>query len=498
MQAQQPVFRQEQRLRMTPQLYQAIRIMALPLADLQLTIDQELQRNPALEVVSEDADSLDELEEHPEEEPFDDFSDPGLYSDPASSDPGLRDLRTGADPDAKQRFMEGALQRPETLQEHLLWQVLLQPVDAEVARTAESLIRNLDDNGFFREPLAAALPDADPFTLDRAQRLVQRLDPVGTCVADYRESLIVQIRYHEAPAAHAAAVVEAHLAALERGRFEEIARALDITVAEVHAVLAFVRTLEPLPGRNFQSGPTHYVVPDVIVRTEDGEPVIVLNDEVIPELRVDRFFERLGGNGPGGGNGLDSNGPGGNGLSGSGLSGGNGSAAAAAGAADREARRFAKASLQEARSFIRNVGTRNRSLLRVTRAVIDHQREFFRRGPKQLRPLTLRDVAEEVDLHEATVSRIVNGKFAQTEWGVFELRYFFTNSISGTGSSGSRYSKAGVKEMVREIIEAEPPGGKRLSDSRIAAMLAARGVKLARRTVAKYRGELDIESSLER
>ena len=322
MQAQQPVFRQEQRLRMTPQLYQAIRIMALPLADLQLTIDQELQRNPALEVVSEDAaDSLDELEEHPEEEPFDDSSDPGLSSDPGSySDPGLRNLRTGADPDAKQRFMEGALQRPETLQEHLLWQVLLQPVDAEVARTAESLIRNLDDNGFFREPLAAALPDADPFTLDRAQRLVQRLDPVGTCVADYRESLIVQIRYHEAPAAHAAAVVEAHLDTLERGRFEEIARALDITVAEVHAVLAFVRTLEPLPGRNFQSGPTHYVVPDVIVRMEDGEPVIVLNDEVIPELRVDRFFERLGGNGPGGGSG----------LSGSGRSGGNGSAAAAA------------------------------------------------------------------------------------------------------------------------------------------------------------------------
>ncbi len=491
MQAQQPVLRQEQRLRMTPQLYQAIRIMALPLADLQLTIDQELQRNPALEVVSEDAtDSLDELEERPEEELFGDSSDPGFSSDPGvSSDPGYRNLRAGADPDARQRFLEGALQRPETLQEHLLWQVLLQPADAEVARTAELLIRNLDDNGFFREPLAAALPDADPRTLDRAQRLVQRLDPVGTCVADYHESLIVQVRYHEAPAAHAAAVVEDHLDALERGRFEEIARALDVTVAEVHAVLAFVRTLEPLPGRNFQSEPTHYVVPDVIVRMDDGEPVIVFNDEVIPELGVDRFFERLG-------NGMGGNGMGGNGLGGNGPSGGNGSAAGAA--AGREARRFAKANLQEARSFIRNVDTRNRSLLRVTRAVIDHQREFFRRGPKQLRPLTLRDVAEEVDLHEATVSRIVNGKFVQTEWGVFELRYFFTNSISGAGSSGSRYSKAGVKEMVREIIESEPPGGKRLSDSRIAAVLAERGVKLARRTVAKYRGELDIESSLER
>lgn len=474
---------------MTPQLYQAIRIMALPLADLQLTIDQELQRNPALEVVSEDVtDSLDELEERPEEELFDDSSDPGFSADPgSSSDPGPRNLRTGADPDARQRFLEGALQRPETLQEHLSWQALLQPVDAEVARTAELLIRNLDDNGFFREPLAAALPDEDPLTLDRAQRLVQRLDPVGTCVADYRESLIVQIRYHEAPAAHAAAVVEDHLAALERGRFAEIAQALDITVAEVRAVLAFVRTLEPLPGRNFQSEPTHYVVPDVIVRMDGGEPVVILNDEVIPELGVDRFFARLGGNGVRG-DGVRGDGPGGNGA------GGNGSAAAAG----REARRFAKTNLQEARWFIRDVRNRNRSLQRVTRAVIDHQREFFRRGPKQLRPLTLRDVAAEVDLHEATVSRIVNGKFVQTEWGVFELRYFFTNSISGAGSSGSRYSKAGVKEMVREIIEAEPPDGKRLSDSRIAAMLAGRGVKLARRTVAKYRGELDIESSLER
>jgi RNA polymerase sigma-54 factor len=458
MQAQQPVLRQEQRLRMTPQLYQAIRIMALPLADLQLTIDQELERNPALEVVSEDpTDSLDELEDRPEEELFGD-----------SSDPGFQSLRTDADPDAKQRFLEGALQRPETLQEHLLWQLRLQPVDPEVLRAAELLIRHLDDNGFLLEPPETAAPDIDPVTLGRARRLVQGFDPIGTCVADYRESLTVQIRHHDAPAPHAAAVVEGHLDALERGRLDEIAHALDIPVGAVHEVLAFVRTLEPLPGRNFPSEPTRYVVPDVIVRMHDGELAIILNEEVIPVLGVDSFFERIGGNGLG------------------------------PTAAGKEARRFAKTNLQEARSFIRNVAARNRSLVRVTRKVVDHQREFFRSGPKQLRPLTLRDVAEEVDLHEATVSRIVNGKFVQTEWGIYELRHFFTNSISGAGSRGSQYSKAGVKEVVREIIEAERPDGKRLSDSRIAAILAERGIKIARRTVAKYRGELDIESSLER
>ncbi len=462
MQAQQPVLRQEQRLRMTPQLYQAIRIMALPLADLQLTIDQELERNPALEVMSDDpTDSLDEIEDRPEEELFGD-----------SSDPGFQSLRTDADPDAKQRFLEGALQRPETLQEHLLWQLRLQPVEPEVLRAATSLIRHLDDNGFLLEPPEVAAPDAQPRTLARAQALVQGLDPVGTCVADYRESLSVQIRHHDAPAPHAATVVEDHLDALERGRLDEIARALDIPVAAVREVLAFVRTLDPLPGRNFQSEPTRYVVPDVIVRMHDGELAIILNDEVIPILGVDSFFEKIGSNG----NGV---------TAGSTLAG-------------KEARRFAKANLQEARSFIRNVTARNRSLVRVTRAVVDHQREFFRSGPKQLRPLTLRDVAAEVDLHEATVSRIVNGKFLQTEWGIYELRHFFTNSISGAGSSGSRFSKAGVKEMVREIIAAERPDGRRLSDSRIAAILAERGVRIARRTVAKYRGELDIESSLER
>ena len=462
MQAQQPVLRQEQRLRMTPQLYQAIRIMALPLADLQLTIDQELERNPALEVMSDDpTDSLDEIEDRPEEELFGD-----------SSDPGFQSLRTDADPDAKQRFLEGALQRPETLQEHLLWQLRLQPVEPEVLRAATSLIHHLDDNGFLLEPPEVAAPDAQPRTLARAQALVQGLDPVGTCVADYRESLSVQIRHHDAPAPHAATVVEDHLDALERGRLDEIARALDIPVAAVREVLAFVRTLDPLPGRNFQSEPTRYVVPDVIVRMHDGELAIILNDEVIPVLGVDSFFEKIGSNG----NGV---------TAGSTLAG-------------KEARRFAKANLQEARSFIRNVTARNRSLVRVTRAVVDHQREFFRSGPKQLRPLTLRDVAAEVDLHEATVSRIVNGKFLQTEWGIYELRHFFTNSISGAGSSGSRFSKAGVKEMVREIIAAERPDGRRLSDSRIAAILAERGVRIARRTVAKYRGELDIESSLER
>ncbi len=455
MQSQQPTFRQEQRLRMTPQFYQSIRIMALPLADLKITIDQELERNPALEIVSEEqAESLDEHEENPEEELFVDYSDPGSQS-----------LLTHVDQDTKQRLLEGTPQQPKTLQEYLLWQLRLQPVATEIIRTAERLIHNLDENGFFLEPIQNVAPDASIETLTHSKVLVQGFDPIGTCVANYRESLVVQARLHPKPPANSLEVLSHHIEALQLGRIDEIAETMGISKAEVEEILSFVRTLDPLPGRNFHSEPISYVVPDIVVYYENNALAITLNDEVIPVLGVDRFFEKVGANATG---------------------------------VRREARKFARTSLQEARSFIRCIDSRNQSLVQVTRTIVNYQHEFFRQGPKKLRPLTLRDVAEEIGMHEATVSRIVNGKYVQTEWGIYELRYFFTNSISGAGSSGSRYSKVAVKEIIREIIEAELAHTKRLSDSRIASILEERGIRIARRTVTKYRGELDIESSLDR
>ena len=432
--------------------------MALPLADLKITIDQELERNPALEIVSEEqAESLDEHEEIPEEELFVD-----------SSDPGSQSLRTHVDQDTKQRLLEGTPQQPKTLQEYLLWQLRLQPVATEIIRTAERLIHNLDENGFFLEPIQNVAPDASIETLTHSKVLVQGFDPIGTCVANYRESLVVQARLHPKPPANSLEVISHHIEALQRGRIDEIAETMGISKAEIEVILSFVRTLEPLPGRNFHSEPISYVVPDIVVDYENNALAITLNDEVIPVLGVDRFFEEVGAN------------------------------SVDATVARREARKFARTSLQEARSFIRCIDSRNQSLVQVTRTIVNYQHEFFQRGPKKLRPLTLRDVAEEIGMHEATVSRIVNGKYVQTEWGIYELRYFFTNSISGAGSSGSRYSKVAVKEIIREIIEAELAHTKRLSDSRIASILEERGIRIARRTVTKYRGELDIESSLDR
>ena len=464
--SQRPVLRQEQRLKMTPQLYQAIRIMALPLLDLQVTIQEELERNPALEVleVLEDNStaSLDAAPDGSEEE--------SVFAE--SSDPGY--LNGGGSDDTKRMFLEGALSRPETLQEHLLWQLRLQPITAQEFRLGELLVRNLDDNGFMLEAPEALDRAAPPERLRTLMELIQGFDPPGCCTRDFTDSLLAQIRVHPHPEPGSAELVRNYMELAERGKIGEIARAMAISEREVRSILGFVRELDPIPGRNYGSEQVRYVSPDVTVRQIDGELRLMLNDEQIPVLGVNRFFEELSRDNP-----------------------------------DRELKKFVNHNLQGARWFMRSIDERNRSLLKVTRAVVEVQHEFFRRGPKYLAPLTLKDVAAEVGVHEATVSRLANGKYVQTELGIFELRYFFTNSISGAGSKGSRFSKTGVKEMVREIVtDAGTTNGaagkplsdshKPLSDSRIAEILAEKGVKIARRTVAKYRKELDIDSSYRR
>ena len=459
--SQQPVIRQEQRLKMTPQLYQAIRIMAMPLQELQVSIQEELERNPALEVVEDNTTTSLETEpgSRAEESVFAESSDPGFVN-------GSR----GADADAKRQFLEGALARSETLQDHLSWQLRLQPLTEEESRLGELLIRNLDDNGFVLEPPQTVAPDAPPARLAKVIAIIQALDPPGCCTSDYSDSLLAQIRVHPHPQAGSAALVRHHMELAERGKIAEIARRMAISEDEVGAILDFVRELDPIPGRNFGAEQVRYVSPDVVVKEIDGELTLVINDEQVPVLGVNPFFEELS---------RDST--------------------------DRELKKFVNHNLQDARWFMRSIDERNRSLLKVARAVVAAQREFFRRGAKYLVPLTLKDVAAEVGVHEATVSRLANGKYLQTEFGVFELRYFFTNSISGAGSKGSRFSKTAVKEMLREIVEesaaagSDPAGAaKPPSDSRLAELLAEKGVRIARRTVAKYRKELDIDSSYRR
>jgi RNA polymerase sigma-54 factor len=456
LQLQKPVLRQEQRLKLTPQLVQAIKLMALPLPDLRLKIQEELENNPALEVVSDS--SMVSLEEVTNKDP----GDYDVFEE--TSDAGYTRERAEQASNDKRQFMEGALSRPESLQDHLLWQLRLQPIGEKEFRIGELLIRNLDPKGFHIEQPEVLVKEDERELMESVKEMIQSFEPVGTCTADFRESLLAQIKNHADPHPRAYEIIENYMELLEKGKNREISRKVKMTESELDEVLDFIKTLNPLPARNFFTEPPRYVIPDVLVKIRDGEFYIVLNDEEIPVLGISSFFKNV-------------------------LKDKNHSD-------QKKLSQYVNTNLNDARWFLRSIGQRNETLLKVCRVIVEFQRNFFRAGPKYLVPLTLKDIAKEIDVHEATVSRITTNKYIQTEWGIFELKYFFTNSISGPGSSGSRFSKQGVKEIIREIIDAETDN--QLTDKKIAELLASRGINIARRTVSKYRKELDIDSSYKR
>lgn len=458
MQFQRPALIQRQELRMTPQLLQSIQIMTLPLQDLQTRIQEELEANPALRMVSEKPTvSLDHNEPEPSNEYFENSSDPGFTDSRFGSDSYTTTTRWDDDGgDGKRMFIEGAIARPESLHDHLVWQLRLHPISDEEFAVGELLILNLNGDGFHLEDPMTLVAGDRHATVTRMMELVRGCEPVGCCVADYRESLVEQARRLPGGApAGLEAIIADHLPAVERGRTKDIARAIHLSVEDVEKAIDILRTLNPFPGRMYAGAVSRYVIPDLLLRRRDGQFVLVANDEEVPVLGVDSVFART----------ADSD--------------------------NREARKFASAQVRDARWFINSVRQRTDTILKVGRAIVEFQRDFFLKGKKYLLPLTLREIAAEVGVSEATVSRATSGKYLQTEWGIFELKHFFSNSIASTGSG--RYSKEGVKETIREMLEDEATAA--LSDQKIADLLAQRGITLARRTVAKYRKELKIESS---
>ena len=466
----QASFVQKQQLgvKMNPQMYQSIKLMELPLVDLREKIEEELERNPALEVL-EDASTVSLDDDEPRsgevEEYFETSSDSGFinrYTDRAASD-------------GHHRFIEGTLSRPETLQQHLLWQLQLEPVDDELRSIAAILIQNLDDDGFHKEPPETLFENGKliemavvpPPRLAEAIHLVQMLDPLGCCTVDYLESLRVQISlFRDAPACMQCSLD--HLELFERGKIAEAAKKMDCGEDDARACFNFIKKLSPFPGRRFTAAEVRFVIPDIRVVRQDGDFDIIINNEIIPVLGIDPFFKRLS---PENHKNRDKD------------------------TANRPAKEFARENVKEARIFINSITMRNNTIKNVTRKIVEHQRSFFAKGPQYLTPLTLGDIAAELGIHEATVSRAANDKYLQTEWGIFELRYFFTNSISGMGSAGSQFSKEGVKAIIKEMVSTE---NRSLSDIEINELLKRRGISIARRTVAKYRKELDLGSSYTR
>ncbi len=459
MQYQKPVIIQEQRLKLSPQMYQSIQLMAMPIQELNARIQEELEKNPALEVISEKQTvSLEDTESRNAEtyEYFENSSDPGF-----STRSGNLDNEAS---DAKQKFIEGTLTRPESLSDNLLWQLRVQRLSEREREIGELLIQNLDENGFNVENPEMLVSADEHRSLEHVLEIIRSFDPPGTCTSGYRESLLVQIDLDPEAPEELKPLISEHLELLEKGKIKEISKTMGISEDEVNELLTFLKRFNPFPGRAYSTTTVRYVIPDLLVKQVEGEFVIVLNDEEIPVLGVNSFFKKMM---------KEKN------------------------ESDKDVKQFVNSNISEAQWFIRSVNQRSRTLVKIANAIIDFQRNFFLKGPKFLAPLTLRDIAETVSVHETTVSRISNAKYIQTEWGIFPLKYFFSNSISGSGSQGSQFSKGGVKEIIKEIID-NYTGEKKLSDQKISDMLQKKGINIARRTVAKYRNELKIDSSYTR
>jgi len=348
-QFQKPVLIAEQRQKLSPQMIQSIKLMAMPLQELKEQIQEEIEANPALELVSDAStlslESLPEGESKESEEaaPFENSSDSGFAS------------RSGSDDDSKRMFIEGAIARAETLQEHLLQQLRVQRIDEGERAIGEALIQNLDDEGFHKEDPYSFIPKAPRAVLDEVIDLVRSFEPAGTCCADYRESLLVQAELADDAPETAIAILRDNMELLEKGKHGEIQKRLKLSEAELHAALTFIKGLSPFPGRAYSTEEPRYVLPDLMVKLKDGDFVIVLNDEEIPVLGIDPFFDRLAER-----HGAPKDSP--------------------PRAEDRATSAYVRDNIKQAKFFIRSIHQRNQTLLKVARAVVEFQRAFFAEG----------------------------------------------------------------------------------------------------------------------
>ena len=463
-----------QQLTMTPQLQQAIRLLQLPVMELQTQIQTALDENLMLEVEEpENAPDDDQAESSsPDSDDREEFSENDVEPEVAvaaeadwegTQKTGPSEAPKSSDP---RTTVEYADRSEETLRDHLLWQLELENLDPRTTAIGQAIIDAINDDGYLPDDIetirSTLAPDVLVSIEDIEQvlvKLVQQFDPVGIGARSVSECLQLQLGQlaPETPGLELAKRIAAeHLALVAEHQYGVLKRVLRVSDGEIEVAVALVRTCQPRPGANVFTAPPEYVVPDVFVRRHEGQWVVELNNSMSPQLRVNQLYAGSLGRG--------------------------------------EEYDALKAQLQEARWLIRSLEIRNETLLKVALTIVQRQTEFLEQGEEHMRPMVLRDVAETIEMHESTVSRVTTNKYMHTPRGVFEFRYFFSSHVAG--DEGDQSSTA-VRAKIRKLVNAEDPE-KPLSDSQIAQMLSDGGVTVARRTVAKYREAMKIPSSSDR
>jgi RNA polymerase sigma-54 factor len=461
---------------LTPGLVQMVSVLTLNRIELREMINQEVTANPVLEELQDDAPTFEEITQKTESTPpsgpaageevhtgdnhdsfqeidfgsfFDDYLDPG-YKSPAGEV-------------SEKPSFENFLSKPSSLSDHLEWQLNLTMCPEAVSAAGVSIIGNLNDDGYLTASLEelASTGGHKPEDVQAALTLIQQFDPLGVSARDLSECLILQLRVLAPDNTLAVKIVTEHLKQIENKQYKEIARALDRPVQSVERCVEIIRKLDPRPGQRYNSTQPHLIEPDVaIVKTSDGYRVVV-NEDGLPQLRLSRHYRRM-------------------------LEGGD---------TTRDVRNYVKERFASAIQLIRNIEQRKQTIIRVCEAIVRRQGDFLDHGIDALKPMMIKDVAEEVGVHPSTVSRAVAHKYAHTPQGVFELRYFFSEAVQGP--SGGETSLVNLKRLVKKMIEEENTA-QPLTDEQITARLKDQGICVTRRTVAKYREDMRIPSTHQR
>jgi RNA polymerase sigma-54 factor len=468
--------RMSQRLIMTPSLQQAIKLLQMSKLELVEEIQQEMTENPVLEEASEDAAPAadrGEAEGGASSPP----ESPAEQKDPFSEidyEAYFQDVESTYVPRSQREFgsedlpsFEATLADSQDLASHLVWQLALSASTDDQKRIGEAIIGNLNEDGYLRASLNEIAEMGD-WTLEEVEatlRLVQGLDPIGVAARDLVECLVIQLRHLGQEGTAAETLVRHHLDKLQARKYRELSEALGLDSEDLQAEIDIVRGLDPRPGQKYNAASSRYVVPDVYVVRIDDDYQVLLNEEGLPRLRISPVYRRMVERG-------------------------------ASAHTSSEAKEYVRGKLRSAFRLIKSLEERQRTIYKVARSIVKYQRDFLDYGIERLRPLVLKDVADDIGMHESTVSRVVNNKYMHTHRGLYEMRFFFHSGIA-TLAGGESVSSLTVKERIRKIISGEDTR-KPFSDAAIVGVLRSEGLQIARRTVAKYREELKIPSSSSR
>ena len=467
-----------QQLVMTPQLQQAIKLLQLSRLELQDLVSQELEENPVLdesleieEVKEPDTLEITEKEAAPQE-------DAEVFTEVTAGEETLQDMDWATyldsynyssgeqyyDEDDDRPSYENLLTKKTTLFDHLLWQLKLSRVTEQEILVGSEIIGNIDEEGYLRSTLAdiALICSIDEPFVESVLKKIQEFDPIGVGARDLRECLLLQVKQLGMEGSVVEALLRDHLKDLELRKYKQIAKSLGIDFNDVLVSAKIIASLDPKPGRQFSQEDVHYISPDIFVYKVGEEFVVVLNDEGMPNIRINPLYTGEG---------------------------------RATGSDNQKAEEYINEKMRSALWLIKSIHQRQRTIYRVSKSIVKFQRNFFERGIAYLKPLVLRDIAEDIGMHESTISRVTTNKYMQTPQGLLELKFFFNSGISTV--EGDDMASESVKNIIREIVDGEDPR-KPLSDQRIAEILSTQNITIARRTITKYREMLKIGSSSER